>query len=76
MREQRNVGSNASATVGEREISLSGSLLPPTAIFCSDVGSFCERLQLLGVRQVCVWTVLVLGPLPLSRCGGGERKHC
>lgn len=37
---------------------------------------FCERLQLLGVRQVCVWTVLVLGPLPLSRCGGGERKHC
>lgn len=41
----------------------------------SDVGSPCVHLWMLVVRQVCVcvWTVLVLGPSPLSRCGGGER---
>lgn len=26
-------------------------------------------------KCVCIWTVLVLGPSPLSRCGGGEREH-
>lgn len=76
MREQRNVTHGASATVGEWGDSLSGRLLHVAAIFCSGVGSLCERLRVLAVRQVCIWTVRVLGPSPLSRCGGGECERC
>lgn len=77
MREQRNVGTGASATVGERDIfSLSGSLLHGAAIFCSDVGSFCERLQLLGVMQVCVYgQYWSLDPC-LCLDVGEVHKHC
>lgn len=54
-RQKRNIGTGASATVGEQEIfSLSCSLLHGAAVFCSDVGSFCERLQLLGSGK-CVY---------------------
>lgn len=48
MREQRNVVPGAAATVGERGDCLSGCLLHVAAIFCSDVGSFCERLRVFG----------------------------
>lgn len=73
MREQRDISPGA---VGER----GGVFLCLVLSYMSQPSLaqmlvlFCERLWLLRVRPVCIWTVLVLGPSPLSRCGGGENK--